>query len=503
MTKRWITAALVAFCVASLLLAGCIPEDSLQWSDDGSVGLLRVAGALYLVAGQTGDLTEIAPRDVQLLPDISKDGKWIAYAEQVKCDSLSEGLKLLPAGQVTMIKYYAGQVRNKVLEADGLKDNEFPFPDVGPLTPHDYRNWAIRYLCEDADRELAKVLGNKGIEKGRNKTINYFQVVVAPTKNLSAKRIAAVSVFSIQAPQLSPDTQSVAFLCHTQQGRVSNAYEEFGLHVASLQTDIKAMLVDSRVAIGYDWHENGRSIAYLSADSQDLPNEGVILGTLKEKVVADSAGHLLAEPVQVTENGSTSTHRCTAQDAQLAGALFWPWLKVEYGLDGRIFFSSVVLSLPASKRDEPRCSLFCYDPLTATVTDVLPTRVSIHTNDLIIGLSLFSLSPNGTEVLLPIKNNRLMVHALGTDSAQFPIPQEEGFGNDEPPEMAPCWKGNNEISFWVAENSHFLPKPEAGTSKASRREFIVLRKTDGTTRVLSENWPDETTPGSEDRPQKR
>jgi len=498
MNNHWITYALAASCVAVIFFGGCIPEDSLQWSDDGSVGVLAVGGALYSVDGQTGDLTEITPRSVQLLPDISKDGKWIAYAQQIESNSLSEGLKLLPAGQVKMITYYAGQVRNEVLETGGLKDDEFPFPDVGPLTPHDYRNWAIRYLCENADSELAKVLGNEGIEKGKNKPINYFQVVVAPAKNPSGKRIVTASVFSILAPQLSPDAKSVAYLMHTQQGQVSNAYEEFALCVASLEADIRAMLVDSRVAFGYDWRDDGKAIAYLSADSENLPNEDLILGTLKKKVVADSDGGLLAEPVQVPDSGSACTHRCTGKDVQLVGTLFYPWLKVEYGLDGRIFFSSFALPLPASKRDEATCSLFCYDPLTATVTDVLPRNVSVHTSDQVIGVSLFSLSPNGREVLLPIKNNRFVVHALGTDSVELPIPQEEGFGDDELPEMSPCWKGNNEISFLVAENSHFVPKAEQGAA-ASRKEIIVLNKTAGTSRVLSKSWPDGMEPGSKDR----
>ena len=100
MNNHRITCGLVACYVAAVFLTGCIPEDSLQWSEDGSVGLLRVEGALYLVDGQTGDLTEIARENVQILPDISKDGNLVAYSQQVKCNSLSEGLKLLPPGQV-------------------------------------------------------------------------------------------------------------------------------------------------------------------------------------------------------------------------------------------------------------------------------------------------------------------------------------------------------------------------------------------------------------------
>lgn len=503
MTNRWITYALVAFCVAAILLGGCIPEDSLQWSDDGSIGLLRVAGALYLVDGQTGALTEIVKENVQPWPDISKEGSLIAYAEQIRCDSLSDGLKLLPAGQVKMIKFYAGQIRKSLLDAGGLTDGGFPFPEQGLLTPHDYRNWAIRCLCENADDKLSKILGDEGIKKAREMPLHYFQVVVVPHKALDKKNIVAVSLFSIVATKLSPNNQHVAYLMHTQQGQVSNAFEEYGLYVASLKGDVQAVRIADRVAFGYDWSKDGERIAYLEADSHDLRDDDLILGSLNERIVADSQGGLFATPLVPSEQGSAYTHECTGQTASLAGAVFYPWAKVQYGLDGRIFFSSFVLSLPVSKRDDPACSLFCYDPLTATVADVLPASVSIHTHDLILGVSLFSLSPNGREVLLPIKNNRLTVHALGTDSAEFPILQEEGFGNDEPPEMAPCWKGNDEISFLVAENSHFLPKAEEGAAATSRKEIIVLRKSDGTSRVLSKSWPDKAMPGSEDGQQKK
>ena len=501
MNNHWITLALVTSSLTVLFFGGCIPEDSLQWSDDGSVGLLGVSGALYLVDGQTGDPTEIASGEIQLLPDISKDGSLIAYAEQVKCENVLEGLKLLPAGQVKMIEFYAAKAGVSLLDAGKLTDGRFPFPEQGLLTPREYRNWAIRYLVESPDPKVSQILGQEGIKKARELPLHYFRVVVVPRKAPDKKNVVATSLFAILGTKLSPNNQHVAYLMHTQQGQVSNAFEEYGLYVASLKGDVQAVRVGDRVAFGCDWSKDGQRLAYLEADSRDLREDDLILGTLKERIVADAQGGLFATPVAPSDQGSACTHECTGQTASFAGAVFYPWLKVRYGAGGRIFFSSCLLPLPTGKKDEPRWSLFCYDSLTAAVADVLPSGVSNYTGQAIM-MSQFALSPDGKNVLLPIKNNRFICYALGTDSIEFPIKEDEGFGEENAAELLPSWKGNDEISFLVSENSHFLPKAEEGVA-ASPKQIIVLKKSDGTSRVLSKKWPGQVRPSPDDRQQEK
>jgi len=507
MNNRRMTSGLAAFYVAAVLFAGCIPEDSLEWSQDGSIGLLRVEGALYLVDGKTGALTEIAKENIESWPAISKNGNLIAYSQRVKCASLSEGIKVLPPGQVKMIQYYAAQTRKNILDAGGLADGNFPFPEEGPLVPDDYRNWAIRYVCENADDELSRILGGEGIKAGKEKEISYSRIVVAeatlgvaPSAAPAKSRVVAASLFSGVGMKFSPDCKLLAYLMHTQQGQVSNAFEEHGLYVTSLQTDPRlrgdrlapaeagAMLVSHPVAWGYDWRKDGRAIAYLTADSKDLISENTILGTFEERIVADENGSLLAAPTELPEQGSAGTHHCTGKTASLAGAIFYPWLKVQYGAGERIFFSSCVLSLPASKKDEPGWSLFCYDCITGTITDVLPTSVSNHTSKA-MSMAQFALSPDGKNVVLPIKNNRFVGYTLGTDSIEIPIEQDEGFGEEDGLKLAPAWKGNRGVSFLVSENSHFLTKTKNGQEKPTRKEIVVLE--DGESRILSASWPDE------------
>ena len=487
MNNRKMTCALPAFCAAVVFLVGCIPlfESTLQWCEDGSVGLLRVDQGLALVDGKTGELTQVAD-NVALLPDISKDGKLIAYSEKVNCDDLSEGLKLLPPGQVRMIEYYAERMKRNILDAGKLPNDQFGFPEEGLLLPEDYRNWAIRYLGENAGSELLEILGNEGIGKAEERAIHYSQIVVVPRENLAERRVVTTGIFEIITTRFSPNAKSVAYLMHTQEGEVSNAYQEFGLYITSLETDVKAMHVDSRVAIGYDWRADGRAIAYLSADSKNLRHDDFLLGTLNEKMVADANGSLMAEPIQLNEQGSAGTHGSTGKTAEFVATAFYPWFQVKYGLGNRIFFSSFDLPLPASKRDEPGCSLFCFDPVTGSVKDVLPLSVSTHTSQA-MGMLYFALSPDGKRVLLPIKNNRFIGYALGTDSPEIGIPEEEGFGEEDFPLLPPSWKGNNEICCLVSENSHFLPKAKDGEEKPARKEVVVLK--DDRSWVLSESWP--------------
>jgi hypothetical protein len=487
--------------LAAVFFGGCIPEDSLEWSADGSVGLLKAQGGLYLVDGQTGDLTEIASGEIQLLPDISKDGSLIAYAEQVTCQSVLEGLKLLPAGQVKMIEFYAAKAGVSLLDAGKLTDDRFPFPEQGLLTPHDYRNWAIRYLVESPDPKVSQILGQEGIKKARELPLHYFRVVVVSRKAPDKKNVVTTSLFTILGTKLSPNNQHVAYLMHTQQGQVSNAFEEYGLYVASLKGDVQAVRVGDRVAFGCDWSKDGERLAYLEADSRDLREDDLILGTLKERIVADAQGGLFATPSVPSDQGSAYTHECTGQTASFAGAVFYPWLKVRYGAGGRIFFSSCLLPLPTSKKDEPKWSLFCYDSVTGAVADVLPSGVSNYTGQAIM-MSQFALSPDQKKVLLPIKNNRFICYALGTDSIEFPIAEDEGFGEEDAAELLPSWKGNDEISFLVGQKSHFLPKPQEGVTASRDKEIIILNKTAGTSRVLSKNWPSQVTPKTEDRQQK-
>ena len=103
----------------------------------------------------------------------------------------------------------------------------------------------------------------------------------------------------------------------------------------------------------------------------------------------------------------------------------------------------------------------------------------------------FALSPDGKKVLLPMSKSRFAIYKLGETSAEIPIAEAEGFGGENS-EWFPAWKGNNEISCLVSENSHFLV--EKGQAKHNRKEIVVLGADGEFRQVLSRNWPDELIP---------
>ena len=198
--------------------------------------------------------------------------------------------------------------------------------------------------------------------------------------------------------------------------------------------------------------------------------------------------NLLAKPV---ENASVQTHECTSEATSFAGLVYYPWLKVRYGTGGRIFFTDCFMSLPVSKTNEGRWSLFCYDSEIGTVSEVLPPNVSNVCQ--VLAMLQFELSPDGKKVLLPIKYNRFVVYELGADSMDIPINDDEEFGEEEIPELTPTWKGNDKMSFLVSGKSHFLPESEVqeGQEEPKRNEIVILDRTNKQSSVLSESWPDE------------
>jgi hypothetical protein len=477
---------LAAFYVAVIFLVGCIPEDSLQWSKDGSRGLLRKGGELYLVDGESGELTKVAT-DILPWPDISDDSKLVAYCQGVECNNPSEGLKMLPAGQVKMIKYYAEQMKTNILDAGGLKDGRFPFPEEGVLLPHDYRNWSIQYLCANAEGKLLEVLGKEGIEKGKEQEFGYLRIVVGSAEEPNKVRVVANSVFNVMGVKLSPNNKFLAYLMHTQEGVVNNAFEELGLYVASLESNANMVRVSHPVTLGFCWRPDSKAVAYIEAASKNLGHDDFLVGILEESIVADANDNLLAEATVLPEHGSAGTHRCTGGSSEFAGLIFNPWLKVVYGPGERLFFSSAGLSLPTSTKDEPKWSLFCYDKVTTTVTDVLGASVSDYTGEM--SVAQFDLSVDGKKVLLPMSKNRFLIYGFGDGSVVLPIEEDERFGDENVSALLPAWKGNDEISCVVSENSHFLTQDEEEPHK--RKEIVILGADGQFRRVLSESWPDE------------
>lgn len=498
MNNRKMRFGLFAFYVVVISIAGCLWEKSLEWSEDGSVGVLRYEKMLALIDGNTGKLMviEIAKEiEGQKNPfvsiTVSSDGKLIAYSTGSECSSLSDALKQLPQTQVKLIAHYARRMREQIIRQGGLVNSEFPDITEGPFTPDGYCNWVIRYMCDKADQELIDKLTPEELDKGKSSEIMLFQLFVASIDDTSIKQqqLVTTSIFAIFWPRISPDKRFVAYLLYNEPSEETAL--RFDLYLASIKGDVKVMRLADYVALGYSWRDDSKAITYIENSIKEI-DQDYSVGTLTSIEVAGPNGKLLAKPVpaESTEEGSVATHLHTGKMTHWAGVLFHPNMRVQH-TSGRIFFSSIAMNLPASTIDDRfYWSVFCCDLVTRSVTNILPRQVSSHlVEDNATGY--FAISPDGKKILLPLRMHRFMIYTLGESSVLSPIEESEEFGDSigNNWQMMPAWKGNDEISCLVSENSHFLTRQ--GQEKHNRKEIVILGADGKLRRVLSENWPGE------------
>jgi hypothetical protein len=281
----------------------------------------------------------------------------------------------------------------------------------------------------------------------------------------------------ILRPRLSPDGRHVAYVVPDIRDD-----DKGTLYVAPVAAISNPAEVRAGVAISYDWRPDSRALAYVKQDGDAL------LGVVEETTVVDEAGTLLAELAANPATAPVGIQRCTGQRSQPVGTLFQPLMKVQYGRDGRLFFSSPAGKIPTSSLEEPTYSLFCYDFTTGTVVDVLPASVSSLAGDMV---NFFALSPDRRRILLPMEKHRFAVYTLSDKTPVIPIEEDEEFG-DQIPDMLPSWKSNTEISCLVSGSSRFLGDSAKG--QEARHEIVVLNVDGSFQTHLSADWPDDVMP---------
>ena len=478
MSNRIRRMGLRVLCVAGVCLAGCFPDDSLEWSDDGSFGLLRVKGTLFLVDAQNERLTSVEPDGVSVMPDISADGRQIAYVKGFAYESVGEGLRLLPPTVAQMIQDDARQLERKVL-AGFIAPSDLPADKDEKLDYMEpYVRWVVRCMCDKPGSALAEKLGPGKLAECRRREIGFSRLILANRTDLQNKKTLVTMPVAMYRPRFSPDGRHIAYVMPTPQD------EEKGiLLVASVDGKVDALEVAGGVAVGYDWRPDSKALAYIRQDGDP------ILGVLEEKVVIGDDGVPFTKPIDTTKENSVGTSRTMHPGRQFAGTLFQPTIHVAYGLDGRILLSSAAAAIPTAELDEPKISLFCYDRVTGTVTDILPGALRNQANQ---NMNFFRLSPDGKRLLVPLKHNRFAIYELGSNDAVFPCEQDEGFGLDEMPDFLPSWKGNDQITALVSEKSHLLVGRDE--QPAHRKEIVVIGTRGQLRSVLSKDWPDDAIP---------
>jgi hypothetical protein len=491
MTKKNLTAfLLIASYVAVTFIVGCYPEDSLQWSKDGSTGIYRKNGALFIVDGNTGSLTQVAPGGTATRwPTVSPDGSQFAYGQIVKVDNFNSALKLLPQAQAKLIESHAEILKQKVL-AEGIKDGNFPFigkpvaADGGQKDSFNGQHiaWVQRYLVEKTDTQLARKIGPELIEKTKAKDLTYCQLVCALTADPNNRKILVTSSLQLWRIRFSPDCRLIAY----GADRFNGAAEDVGfdLYIVSPAENTPAVFLAPATAAGYDFRADSRAIAYIKPEDEFFDTQKPTLGSLVERTIIDPNGRLLAS---LDSNDPLQRYTCTGAATELAGVLYHPWMHVSYACesDNRILFASVKMSLPSDIAGEEKTTIFCYDTITHAVSEIMPQGVLDFSGG---NLYLFALSGDSREILLHGKKNTLI---LLSNNPKLLIDEKEGFGEgDNPPlNLVAQWKGPDRVCCLVSEKSHYLT--DDPNTPHRRKEIVILDTNGNLKQILSKDWPDE------------
>ena len=480
--KNYLTVILGLFVS---IVAGCLPEDKVDWSDDGLVGVAKIADKLYLIDGKDNTAKIIDAGELQVGPFISADGKMIAYAKNEyfkNADKLSE---LLPEDRVSVIRQYVRGVHDLIVREGSFNKDKIEKEELFPrMQSGQFAGLVYSLIALQADQALLEVLKPdelKLVEEVKKQGFKLCHLYVVKLNGLETgeKRVAHISCFSMVSPRISPDGKSIAYLMLDDFR--DDDKTTYNLYGATLDGRMGAAQVAADVAVGYSWSGDGRKLAFIVNESPGQKREDFMWGSLAERVIVDEQGQLQASPAADRQQyNSMATHYGEGPKAELAGVIFYPGTGVSYHPSGRIFFSSTPMQLPASKLHEEKMSVFCYDPLLKTVTDVLPRGISAP---LSMSVFNFEISPNGEKLLLPLQQQRFMIYTLGQGQAISPLDEPNAFGEKEVFKMVPAWKGNNQISCLVKKDCPFLKgvsadfmKDQAVAIIDSRGQFIDVLK---------------------------
>jgi hypothetical protein len=480
--KNLIDISLIASYILAALIAGCIPEDSLQWNADGSKGIYSKKGALFLVDGNTGSLTKIADKETTALwPAISPDGSMFAYSQIIKVGDFNNAFKLLPPAQVKEIEDNAEILKQKILAQDifNILGN---FPSLDDTRNEQHVAWVRRYLVENADPQLADKIGSELIRKTKENELTYYQLILSPVTDSNTKRIIMTSSRQLWRQRFSPDSKLLAWVIDNVADK---SFETgFDLYIAKISEKGTPVFVAPAVAVTYDFRQDSRAVAYIKPENENFKGQEFVLGSLVEKTIIDPNGKFLASP----DKDIPKTYTCTGPAKEFAGVLYYSWMSVSYAHNNRIFFSSGKITLPSSKLDTEKGSVFCCDTLTGSVSDILPQLALDFTQG---NYYLFQLSHDSCKMLLPGNKNTLGIYALGPDieNSKILVDVNESFADESPPKLVPQWKGQNQVSCLVSEKSHYLIADP--NTPHHRKEIVVLDDKGNLLKVLSKSWPDE------------
>jgi len=462
----------IALLILPVVLSGCLLDATLQWSQDGTVGLLGGTGlSLSIIDGTNGQVHRMPWNDIASTPSLSRDGKLMAFVNIQRANDIDDVLQRIPQAQAARVSGDAEQLLAACNSTKEAMDANSLFAKAG-VSSSDivYRGIVADYLLKRVSAQGIHVPESLLVFRNIN-PLRFYDLLVAPSNASAADqgRSVAASAFPMRMPQLSPDKRWLAYLIQT--GVESASAPTFHLCLTSTAGSSSALLA-SNVSQGFAWREDSRTMVCIAALEQAAVG-GFALGSLKEMTIIDLQGHLYlrSQPKSDARRQDVVDQRVEPIVSQLAGLFFHRSMKATYGARGRILLAAIRASLPVgSVEGEPTWSLFCCDPAYGTVVNILPPKVSEQLDEAVVG---FQVSPDGSHVLIPTERGTLLVYALGSPSAATVQTTKETDKTRETTAILFGWKGSDRFTCLLAGNSPLLAGSPYTTNELGIYEFDV------------------------------
>jgi hypothetical protein len=465
---------LLALAALAAALPACVPE-RVAWSPDGSRAAVIAPDGLRL-CDPSGKISEpLIPGQVQRAAWLP-DGKHLALARTLSLPTWND-IEKLRTGATQGIADNAKTARAKLVASGG---DEAALQDPDDPRADDRARLTAIYL-RDNDPTLKKDLAanwDKLADLSYDIPVAELYDLSAPEPKKQATLFYAPLGWSLE---LRPSPTGAAVAITLWNAKTEIAYT--AISATTFGPDDDVLFLGESCAYP-DWSPDGKSLLFVQPPTRaasrnaspahhgltvPLPaaakSADVRFGTLVRQTVIDTDGKLIEQ------------HSKLPPEDDLAGLIYEPMGRVRAANDGRIFFTSRDVQLPATAADLPTTqSLFFIHPgKQATVSRAAPRSVEASLGN---QLSLFELSPNAAHISVPSDHGQVSVLTLATGDVQRVQPLEDRTGGDWTLQSVPSWRSPSELTF-------VRPVKEG----AAEREVVLHSLTDNTEKNLSATWP--------------
>lgn len=468
LAARYLRLALAALAV--LGISGCFPFERIWWSPKGDRAVVLQEGRLHLV-GADGALGPVLPEEFinegTVVPHVAwlPDGSGFVCQRARMIPTWAEMRALVPEDEAKAVDKMLPAVL-PLLEAAtklALEPNTLQgVVNTLPLTKKKDFGLAVLRMREiDKARvdglvstlpEGPKILAALE-EEGAGFLLNELCLIKLEPKTLKTLKAPISLVRSMTRPlllpKISPQQNAMAFL------RLDEDEESLDLEVLPLDVRTGAVTgagftVAEQVSATFDWMPDGHALVFMSP----IRHKEESVHSIHRTVVVNAAGALV-KPQNSEETVTLAT----------AATLRRPAMQVL--LDGRVLFSSHLLTLPAAATNaDPEARLFI---ISADGKSVQP--VPTAPGDLPTDLAWFVASPDGKQVaVVESETDAVAVVAVDTGKTQIisaPHPRWRG-------RTMPAWKSATELTFAALHEN---------------APAWVLWSEGASTRKLSASWP--------------